>query len=337
VDFLKNSLLSKTKASSYRQLPSFKDPLMQSSSVKIAVTPPAFCKSKTLRDELSRLFPQSTFNDRGRYLSESELIDFLQDADGAIIGRDPVNENVLQALPGLKIVAKYGVGLDTVDQTAMTRHQVELGWTAGVNRLSVAELTLGFMIGLCHNTFSRGFALKQNLWQKDGGFQLTGKTVGVIGCGHVGSEVVRLLAPFKCRILVRDIADKTEFCRERGAQVAGLDKVIEQSDLLTLHVPLTEVTRKLIDKNVMQRMKPTAFLINTSRGEVVDESALKMSLMDGAIAGAALDVFEKEPPEDPEFLALPNLIATPHIGGNTQEAVEAMGRSAIAHLKSFFG
>jgi phosphoglycerate dehydrogenase-like enzyme len=304
---------------------------------KIAVTPPAFCKSKTLRDEVSRLFPQSTFNDKGRYLSEPELIEFLQDAEGAIIGRDTVNENVLQTLPRLKIIAKYGVGLDTIDQEALRRRQIKFGWTAGINRLSVAELTLGFMIGLCHNTFSRGFALKQSDWQKDGGFQLTGKTVGVIGCGHVGSEVVRLLAPFKCRVLVRDIVDKTEFCQQHGATVASLDTVIEQSELLTLHVPLTDSTCNLVDKNFMQRMKPTAFLINTSRGEVVDEHALKASLVDGVIAGAALDVFATEPPEDPEFLALPNLIATPHLGGNTQEAVEAMGCSAIAHLKSFFG
>lgn len=304
---------------------------------KIVVTPPALCKSVALRGKLSRLFPQTTFNDKGRYLSETELIDFLQDADGAIIGRDTVTENVLQALPKLKIIAKYGVGLDNIDQEALGRHQVTFGWTAGVNRLSVAELTLGFMIGLCHNSFSRGFALKQNDWQKDGGFQLTGKTVGIIGCGHVGSEVVRLLAPFKCRILVRDIIDKTEFCREHAITVASLDEVIEQSDIITLHVPLTDSTCKLVDKNFLQRMKTTAFLINTSRGEVVDEPALKASLMNGAIAGAALDVFFQEPPEDPEFLALPNLMVTPHIGGNTQEAVEAMGQSAISHLKSFFG
>jgi len=309
---------------------------MQISPIKIAVTPPAFCKSDLHRDELIRSFPNTTFNENDRYLSESELIDFLQDAEGAIIGRDPVTENVIESLPRLKIVAKYGVGLDNVDQAALNRHQVKFGWTAGVNGLSVAELTLGFIIGLCHNTFSKGFALKKNQWLKDGGFQLTGKTVGVIGCGHVGSQVVRLLSPFQCRILVRDIVDKKPFCRDHGATVAGLDEVIEQSEFLTLHVPLTDATCKLIDETVLCRMKPTAFLINTSRGEVVDPPALKMSLMKGIIAGAALDVFAEEPPTDAEFLSLPNLMVTPHLGGNTVEAVTAMGRSAIAHLKEFF-
>jgi D-3-phosphoglycerate dehydrogenase len=200
----------------------------------------------------------------------------------------------------------------------------------------VAELTLGFMIGLCHNAFSGGFALKRNQWLKDGGFQLSGKTVGIIGCGHVGSEVVRLLVPFKCRILVRDIVDKEQFCQKHGATVADFDEVIEQSELLTLHVPLTDATCNLIDEPVLRRMKPTAFLINTSRGEVVDQPALKMSLMEGRTAGAALDVFAPEPPTDAEFLSLPNLMVTPHLGGNTLEAVESMGRSAIEHLKEFF-
>jgi phosphoglycerate dehydrogenase-like enzyme len=304
---------------------------------RIAVTPPAFCNSKILRDDLCKSFPNSTFNEKDRYLSESELIEFLLNSEGAIVGRDPVNEKVLQALPNLKIIAKYGVGLDTIDQEAMNRHEVKLGWTPGVNSLSVAELTLCFMIGLCHNTFSKGFALKQNDWQKDGGFQLSGKTVGIIGCGHVGSEVVRLLAPFKCRILVRDIVDKTEFCRQHGATVASFDEVIEQSELLTLHVPLTAHTCNLIDEKVLMRIKSRAFLINTSRSEVVDQDALIVSLANGSIAGAALDVFNPEPPEDPEFLSLPNLMVTPHLGGNTLEAVQAMGSAPIAHLKEFFG
>lgn len=260
----------------------------------------------------------------------------MWDAEGAIVGRDPVNENVLQALPNLKIIAKYGVGLENIDQEALGRHNVKLGWTPGVNRLSVAELTLSFMIGLCHNVFSGGFALKHNDWRKDGGFQLTGKTVGLLGCGHVGSEVARLTAPFKCRVLVRDVVDKSEFCRRLGAVQTGFDEMVERADVLSLHVPLTDATVNLIDKRVMRRMKPTAFLINTSRGEVVDEAALKTSLMNGVIAGAALDVFSQEPPEDSEFLALPNLMTTPHIGGNTLEAASAMGRSATSHLKNFF-
>jgi D-3-phosphoglycerate dehydrogenase len=303
---------------------------------RVGVTPPAFCRSEILRTKLSRVFPDSTFNDRSCYLSESELIEFLKDADAAVIGRDPISEKVLQSLPNLKIIAKYGVGLDSIDQEAMGRHGVHLGWTPGVNRLSVAEMTVGFMIGLCHNLFRGGYGLKSGEWRKHGGVQLAGKTVGIIGCGHVGMEVVRLLVPFGCEILACDILDKSEFCREYEGSQVELGELITRSDIVSLHVPLTELTRNMMDGEVFKQMKTTAFLINTSRGGVVDQEALKTALRDETLAGAALDVFVEEPPADKELLALPNLMVTPHIGGNTREAVEAMGGSAIDHLVKFF-
>jgi D-3-phosphoglycerate dehydrogenase len=202
--------------------------------------------------------------------------------------------------------------------------------------LSVAELTLCFMLGLCHNVFSGGHALRQGLWRKDGGRELSGQTLGIVGCGHVGSEVLRLLAPFGNRVLINDIVDKSELAREYGAETVSFEALIERADVITLHVPQTPLTLGFIDAAVFERMKPTAYLINTSRGPVVDEAALKAALKGGSIAGAALDVFGQEPPTDAELLALPNLMGTPHIGGNTREAVEAMGRSAISHLIEFF-
>lgn len=303
---------------------------------RIVVTPPAFCSSSVLRDEVARLFPGTRFNDKGRYLTEEEFIVFCRDAEGVLVGRDPVNENFLCQLPGLKIISKYGVGLDNVDQESLRKHQVVLGWTPGVNRRSVAEMTLCFILGLCHNIFSTGYSLKQGTWARGGGEQLEGKVVGIVGCGNIGSEVIRLLAPFGCRILVRDILDKAGFCREYGAREAGLDELAENADIISLHVPLTEQTRSMFDDSVLKRMKRNAFLINTSRGEVVVESDLKSALQEKLIAGAALDVFSHEPPSDLEFLSLPNLMVTPHIGGNALQAVEAMGRAAISHLVKFF-
>ena len=123
---------------------------------KVAVTPPPICNSATLRDELSKLFSQPLFNDTGRYLDEDELIQFAGQANALLVGRDRITGKVLSALPQVKIIVKYGVGLDNIDEKALTRHSVELGWTAGVNRRSVAELTLGFMLGLCHNVFKSG-------------------------------------------------------------------------------------------------------------------------------------------------------------------------------------
>ncbi|MEE8205755.1 MAG: phosphoglycerate dehydrogenase [Nitrospinaceae bacterium] len=303
---------------------------------RVAVTPPPICNSATLRDELSGLFPQPYFNDTGRYLTEDELIRFAGEADALLVGRDGITDKVLSALPQLKIIAKYGVGLDNIDPDALTRHSVELGWTAGINRRSVAELTLSFMLGLCHNVFKGGWALKQGQWVKEGGQLLQGKTVGLIGCGNIGKEVVGLLKPFECRVWIRDILDRSEFCKETGALEKSLEEVLGGADIISLHVPSTEETRYMINATTLSRMRPTAFLINTSRGDVVDQSALKDALMKETIAGAALDVFDQEPPEDAELLACPQLMVTPHIGGNAVEAVEAMARAAFQHMKEYF-
>ena len=309
---------------------------MDERTPKIAVTPPSFCKSQLLKTELLGHFPNAVFNEKDEYLSGPELIDFLTDADAALIGRDPINAELIRSLPKLRMIAKYGVGLDNLDQKALGRAGIELRVTSGTNRRSVAELTLGFMIGLCHNMSSGSEQLKSGNWHREGGQELSGKSIGIIGCGNVGQELVRLLQPFQCRIWVRDIADRSEFCREFGAVETGFDEIIEEVDILTLHVPLTENTENLIDKPVLEKMKPSAFLVNTSRGRVVHQGDLHHALVAGEIAGAGLDVFWEEPPTESEFLRLPNLIVTPHIGGNAREAVLAMGRAAIHNLVEYF-
>ena len=312
------------------------NPKSNNSEPKIAVTSISFGKSAALREELLQIFPNSVFNESGQRLSGETLIEFINDADAAIVGVETIGDSVLENTPALKIISKYGVGLDSIDQESLKSRNISLGWTGGVNKRSVSEQTLCFMLGLCRNIFGSGFKLKNSEWNKDGGHQLSGKTVGIIGCGHIGSDVARLLSPFGCTLLVRDIVDKSDFCREHGASEVGLDEVLEKSDIISLHVPLTELTRQMVNENFLQRMKSTAFLVNTCRGEVVDQEALKIALSQKIIAGAALDVFIEEPPTDAEFLSLPNLMVTPHIGGNAKEAVEAMGRSAIDHLVTFF-
>ena len=308
----------------------------KSGGPRVAVTSISFGKSILLREELELVFPNSYFNDQGRRFSENELTEYLKDADAAVVGIEPITRKVLDQTPQLKIISKYGVGLDNIDQEAMKHKNIALRWTGGVNRRSVSELTLCFMLGLCRNVFRSGFLLKQSKWEKNGGWQLSRKTVGIIGCGNIGSDVIQLLSPWKCSLLVFDIEDKSDFCREQNAKQVNMDTLIQSSDIISLHVPLTSQTNKMVDKKFLSQMKPTAFLVNTCRGEVVDQEELKTSLMKGGIAGAALDVYAEEPPTDQEFLSLPNLIGTPHIGGNAKEAVEAMGRSAIDHLVSFF-
>ncbi|MBF0624537.1 MAG: phosphoglycerate dehydrogenase [Magnetococcales bacterium] len=305
---------------------------------RIAVTSPSFSRHPTLRRELLELFADARLNQDGQRLAGAELREFLAGADGAVVGLEPVDGPLLDACPRLRIVAKYGVGLDNLDQAAMAAHTVVLGWTGGVNRRSVAELALCGMLGLCRNVFHTSQRLREEgVWHKSGGVQLTGRTVGIIGLGHAGKELAHLLAPFHCRILANDILARDDYCREHGLTPVSKEEIWAQADLITLHVPLTPLTHHLVNRVTLERMKPTAFLINTSRGEVVHNGDLKVALRAGRIAGAALDVFEEEPVTDREFLTLPNFIPTPHIGGNADEAVLAMGRSAIGHLRAFFG
>ena len=304
--------------------------------MRIKVTSPSFSKNLVLEKELKQHFPDSELNKEGIRFTKAQLKAFLRDCEGAIIGLESIDEDVLDACPNLKIISKYGVGLNNIDMKACQKRNVAIGWTGGVNKLSVAEMTLGFMLALSRNLFQSSYLLKDTVWRKNGGFQLTGKTVGIIGVGHVGKEVVRLLKPFECRTLVNDIIDQTDYYRQYDLQEVTKDEIFSSADIVTIHTPLTEQTRYLVNHRTLSQMKSDAFLINTARGRIVSQKDLKEALMDKKIAGAAIDVYEEEPPTDTEFLSLPNLICTPHIGGNALEAVLAMGRSAICHLREFF-
>lgn len=305
--------------------------------MKIKVTSGAFSKHPKLREALLADFPGAEFNELGRKLTNDELTEYVRDIDGLILGLEPCGDDVLAAGNNLKIVSKFGVGLDNLDIEACKKRSIAVGWTGGTNKRSVAEMDLCFMLALARNLYPASITLKGGAWDKNGGFQLSEKTVGVIGLGYTGSEIIRMLKPFGCTVLGNDIVDKSEFCAENGVTVASKDEIFSTADFITVHTPLTDLTHHLINRDSLAQMKPTAFVINTARGPIVDGAALKQALIDGVIAGAALDVYEIEPPTDQEFLGLPNLFCTPHIGGNADEAVMSMGMSAIHHLKEYFG
>lgn len=303
---------------------------------KIVVTTAAFSKNEVLVRQIRSLFPDCVLNVEGKRFSQQELIKFLKDADGAIIGLDQINDEILSQCPNLKIVSKFGVGLDNINSDDCEKHNVAVGWTGGVNRTSVAEMALGFMLMFSRNLFITANQLKNGNWNKSGGFQLSGKTIGIIGAGYIGKELIRLLEPFGCKILVNDVIDQKEYYANNGLIEATKDQIFRESDIVSIHTPLTDQTHNLITLAIMQKMKKTAYILNTARGGIINEEDLKFALQEGIIAGAGIDAYLEEPPIDREFLALPTLICTPHIGGNAREAVEAMGMSAIKHLKNFF-
>lgn len=305
--------------------------------LKIVVTANAFSKNTTLVKELNKSFPEAciVFNTTGRYTRE-ELIDVLKEADAVIVGLDKIDEDVLKKCEKLKIIAKYGVGLDNINIDDCKKYNIHVGWTGGVNKTSVAEVTLGFMLMLCRNLYITSNQLKCGVWNKSGGFQLSNKIIGVIGIGHIGKELIKLLQPFNCKILVNDICDYNEYCSKNNLIKSSKEEIYKYSDVITLHTPYTNQTRDLITLKEMKMMKNSSFLINTARGGIVNENDLKIALKENIISGCAIDTYIIEPPKDEELLSLPNLINTPHIGGNAKEAVEAMGMSAILHIKNFF-
>ena len=309
---------------------------MKKDNIRIKVTSRSFSRHPVLKQELLELFPNSEFNTDGSPTGLPNIVEFLKDADGVILGLEEMDRHVLQQLENVKIIAKYGVGLDNLDVSSAEELGITIGWTGGVNKRSASEQALGFMLGLSRNLFFSSFPLKNGKWEKEGGALLTGKTVGIIGCGHIGTDLIYLLQPFNCQILICDILDKSGVVDTYGATQVLQDELLAEADVISLHVPLTELTQGMVNEEFLQKMKPSAHLINNSRGPVVEQKALKNALQQNIIAGAALDVFESEPPDDLEFLDLPNLMVTPHIGGNANEAVLAMGSSAIGHLKEYF-
>ena len=300
--------------------------------MSVAVASHSFPKSQTLRRELEERYPAPAYNETGRPLSGDDLVRFLRGHEKAITGLETLDRALFSAVPELRIVSKYGVGLDMIDLAAAKRCGVSVRWTPGVNRQAVAELAIAFMLALARGAVTLAWELRDGGWRQPGGRQLSSASVGIIGCGHIGQQVARLCAAFGARILPHDIRVYDAFYRELGVTPVSLETLLTQADFVTIHLPLDASTRGLIGARELGWMKRSAFLVNTARGGIVDEPALKAALVAGRIAGAALDVFQIEPPLDRNLFLLPNFIGTPHIGGSTEEAVLAMGRAAITGL-----
>ena len=312
--------------------------MIETRKIKIAVCSPSFSKNPVLRNDLENAFHRTLFNDTGKHYSQNDLSRHLKDCNGIVGSLEEINNEALSKLPKLEAIAKFGVGIDNIDLNACENHEVKVFYTPGVNKKSVAEMVICFMIGLCRNIFFTSSLLKKGIWKKNGGKDLNSRTIGIIGVGNVGKELIRLLKPFGCKILVNDIIPQQEYYQTNSLIEVSKDEIYKKSDIITIHTPLTEVTEGMINSSVLSLMKKDCFLINSARGKIVRQKDLHAALKKEIISGAALDVFELEPPVDKDFLALPNLITTPHIGGNSFESVLSMGRTAIKHLEdSFYG
>lgn len=300
--------------------------------MKIAVASRSFSKHPILRAELLARYPNVTFNDAGKSLSGAELVDFLHGHEKIVTALERLDDALFAQLPDLKVVAKYGVGLDMIDLEAMKRRGLKLGWQGGVNRRSVSELVICYAVALLRHVPQGHAQVQAGGWKQLMGRQLSDRTIGIVGLGHIGKDLTQLLKPWGCRIIAHDVKPMPDFCTQWDVEMMGLEELLQQADIVTLHLPLDDSTRDILSPDRMRLMKRDAILINAARGGLLDETELKAMLIEGRLAAAALDVFASEPPSDMELIRLPNFLVTPHIGGSAEEAVLAMGRAAIDGL-----
>jgi D-3-phosphoglycerate dehydrogenase / 2-oxoglutarate reductase len=285
-------------------------------------------RSFMARDALEGAVRTVRYNDLGRPLAAAELRQRLDGVDGVLAGLDEIDASVL-ATPGLRVVARHGVGVDRVDLGAAERHGVTITNTPGANAAAVAELTLALMLLLCRPVRQAEGAVRVGEWPALSGSELGSRTVGLLGAGHVGSRVARALEGLGCTVLVHDPALQDS---------VPLDELLPRADILTLHAPLTTQTRGMVGDELLARLPEGALLVNTARGELVDEAALVRALDAGRLAGAALDALADEPPPPGHpLVGRDDVIVTSHIGGQTAEARERMGRAAMEDLLAVLG
>jgi D-3-phosphoglycerate dehydrogenase / 2-oxoglutarate reductase len=255
-----------------------------------------------------------------------ELITSVRDCDVIIVrSRTKITKDIIDAATNVKIIARVGVGLDNIDTNYADTKGIKVLNAAEAAMNTVSELVIGLMLSLCRNIPKANDGIKVGKWLKKElvGSELRGKYLGIIGVGNIGRNVGRIAKCLRMNLIGYDIFPiNQDYVREVGMIKTDLKTLLENSDFVTCHVPLTADTKHLINSETLSYMKPTAYLINTSRGEIIDEQSLFTALSEKRIAGAALDVFEVEPPTNTELLQLPNIICTPHIAAQTKEAQE---------------
>ena len=265
----------------------------------------------------------------------------LADCDALVVrSAVKVTKDVLKAAPKLRVIGRAGVGVDNVDLPAATEAGVLVMNTPGGNAISVAEHTLALMLSMARAIPQASFSTKSGKWEKKKflGNELRGKTLGVIGLGSIGREVVKRAKPFEMRVVAHDPYVSPLTARDMGVDLVSLDELYAQSDYITLHVAHTPETERMMNAQAFAKMKAGVRIVNCARGELVNEADLQAAISDGKIAGAALDVFLKEPPEQHPLFQLESVVATPHIAGSTEEAQEIVGirivEQMVEYLKS---
>ncbi len=270
--------------------------------------------------------------------SPKDLAADLADADAILVrSATKVDAGLIAAAPKLRIIARAGVGVDNVDVDAASARGILVVNAAGASSISVAEHACALMLALARGVPAADKSMKAGKWDKKNllGTEIRGKTLGIAGFGRIGQEVAQRARAFGMHVITHDPFIAADLAAQSGVQLVSLDELCATADYISLHLPATKETRHLFDDGLFAKCKPGLRLINTARGELVDEAALKRAIESGVVAGAGLDVFEKEPPTDWSLAQLPQVIATPHIAASTEEAQELVGIETAKTVRNF--
>ncbi len=300
----------------------------------VAVTCPEFFQNAILRNELESRYQHIKFNKSSKPLTDTELAKFLAGYKKVIVGNEEITESTLSKLPELKTIAKFGINTNTLDVNAIRNHKVRLYITTHFSQRAIAELTIGLMLDLLRHITPSTQTTKQGIQQKQLGKQLSNRTIGIIGFGNSGQEVALLLRNFGCRILAFDHENNFAFCTAHGIYPMQLKQLLRSSDIVSIHLPLTDETRGLLDKEHLELLRPDALLINTAHRDIIDERALYELLHKNRLAGCAFDVNAEREALDTKLTSLSNVIVTPDIATYTEETIVSMGRAAIIGLEN---
>ena len=302
--------------------------------MKILVTPTSFKpdSDNPALEQLRAFADTLVFNPVGKPLSEDQLIPLLADCDGCIAGLDFFTAKVIAGAPALKVISRYGTGIDRVDLAAAKAGNVVVCNTPGANSQAVADLTFALLLNAARKVHILDRKTREGQWPQSTGIELYGKTMGILGLGAVGRAVARRAAGFSMKILAYSPSLNREYAAANGIIAADFDTVTGEADFLCLHLPLTEKTRHIISADVMKSMKKGAVIVNTARGGLIDEEAALELLAAGHLGGMALDVYEKEPLQKSPFFELENVVLTPHTAAHTKEATAAMAKMSVQNL-----
>ena len=300
--------------------------------VKVLVTPTSYgSQDPSLKTDLERVVGDVVYNTTGKPLSSAQLQEMLIDVDAMIAGLDEIDASALDAAPDLKIIARYGVGYNNVDLDKARERSIVVTNTPGANAAAVAELTIGLILNLLRPIIPAAQGVKNGEWPRFKGYSLEGKTVGLLGLGAIGKETAKRLVGFGCTLMAYDLYPDEKFAAEFGLKMTLMDDILAEADLISLHLPGTLETTNIVNEEFLAKMKPGSWLVNTARGDLIDENALIGALERGHLMGAALDVYSQEPPHDHSpLLSMDQVITTPHMGAHADSATNSMGRMALS-------